>query len=127
MNWTLVGSVAMGLVFLFVFPERYTRTDIDIYVDKAETGHPETTVTARHTVYQNPWNNQETEVAAHHSPPATNRVPDHFKRTPACIFRMSSVVKCTTYNSTVQYIHSNHEMVHKVKQYIRFKSQRHTL
>lgn len=31
---------------------------------------------------------------------------------------MSSVVKCTTYNSTVQYIHSNHEMVHKVKQYI---------
>ncbi|XP_034303356.2 solute carrier family 49 member 4 homolog isoform X2 [Magallana gigas] len=54
MNWTLVGSVAMGLVFLFVFPERYTRTDIDIYVDKAETGHPETTVTARHTVYQNP-------------------------------------------------------------------------
>lgn len=69
---------------------------------------------------------QETEVAAHHSLPATNSVPDHFKRTPACIFRMSSVVKCTTFNS-VQYIHSNHEMVHKVKQYIQFKSQRHIL
>ncbi|XP_061174557.1 solute carrier family 49 member 4 homolog [Saccostrea echinata] len=53
MNWTLVGSVAIGLAFLFVFPERYTRTDIDICVDKAETDHPETTIIVRQTVYEN--------------------------------------------------------------------------
>jgi hypothetical protein len=53
MNWTLVGSVAVGLLFLFVFPERYTRTDIDMCVDKTETDHPETTIVVRQTVYEN--------------------------------------------------------------------------
>lgn len=32
MNWTLIGSIAAGLLFLFIFPESYRRTDLDINV-----------------------------------------------------------------------------------------------
>ncbi|XP_061172398.1 solute carrier family 49 member 4 homolog [Saccostrea echinata] len=53
MNWTLVGSVALGLAFLFVSPQRYTRTDIDISVNKTETAHSQTKVIARENVYDN--------------------------------------------------------------------------
>jgi len=30
MNWALLGSVGLGLVFLLVFPETYGRTNLDI-------------------------------------------------------------------------------------------------
>ncbi|XP_061174522.1 solute carrier family 49 member 4 homolog [Saccostrea echinata] len=52
MNWTLVGSVGVGLAFLFVVPERYTRTDIDICVNKTETSRPESTIVVRQNLYQ---------------------------------------------------------------------------
>ncbi|XP_061174513.1 solute carrier family 49 member 4 homolog [Saccostrea echinata] len=53
MNWTLVGSIGVSLTFLFIFPERYTRTDIDLNVNKTETGHPETTTVVKQNLYKN--------------------------------------------------------------------------
>ena len=32
MNWVLLGSVVFALPLLFVFPERYRRTDLDITI-----------------------------------------------------------------------------------------------
>lgn len=51
MNWILVGSVVMGLVFLFVFLEWYICIDIDIYVDKVEIGYLEIMVIVCYIVY----------------------------------------------------------------------------
>ncbi|CAG2209210.1 DIRC2 [Mytilus edulis] len=33
MNWTLLGSIAVGLLFMFAFPESYGRTDLDMEID----------------------------------------------------------------------------------------------
>ena len=33
MNWVLLGSVLFALPLLFVFPERYRRTDLDITIE----------------------------------------------------------------------------------------------
>lgn len=51
MNWILVGSVVVGLVFLFVFLEWYICIDIDIYVDKVEIGYLEIMVIVCYIVY----------------------------------------------------------------------------
>ena len=32
MNWVLLGSVVFALPLLFIFPERYRRTDLDITI-----------------------------------------------------------------------------------------------
>ncbi|XP_033733340.1 solute carrier family 49 member 4 homolog isoform X2 [Pecten maximus] len=44
MNYCLVGSVGLGLIVLFVFPEKYTRTDIDITVTADGTMDVQTSV-----------------------------------------------------------------------------------
>ncbi|XP_069113459.1 solute carrier family 49 member 4 homolog isoform X2 [Argopecten irradians] len=44
MNFCLVGSVGLGLLVLFVFPEKYTRTDIDITVTEDGTMDVQTSV-----------------------------------------------------------------------------------
>lgn len=51
MNWILVGSVVVGLVFLFVFLEWYICIDIDIYVDKVEIDYLEIMVIVCYIVY----------------------------------------------------------------------------
>jgi hypothetical protein len=33
MNWTLLGSIGVGLLFMLAFPESYGRTDLDITID----------------------------------------------------------------------------------------------
>ena len=33
MNWVLLGSVVFALPLLFIFPERYRRTDLDITIE----------------------------------------------------------------------------------------------
>ena len=38
MNYSLLASIGLGLLCLFVFPERYTRTDIDIRVEVEDEG-----------------------------------------------------------------------------------------
>lgn len=32
-NWTLVGSIGLGLLLMFIFPESYGRTDLDMTID----------------------------------------------------------------------------------------------
>ncbi|CAC5412617.1 DIRC2 [Mytilus coruscus] len=45
MNWTLLGSIAVGLLFMFAFPESYGRTDLDMTIDiPAPTEEEKTTV-----------------------------------------------------------------------------------
>ncbi|XP_021361904.1 disrupted in renal carcinoma protein 2 homolog isoform X2 [Mizuhopecten yessoensis] len=51
MNFCLVGSVGLGLLVLFVFPEKYTRTDIDITVTADGTMDVQTSVHQVTTTY----------------------------------------------------------------------------
>ena len=57
MSWSLVGSLVLGFVFLFLFPARYSRTDIDIRVqvqddsENAENKATKPSVTERTTIY----------------------------------------------------------------------------
>ena len=57
MSWSLVGSLVLGFVFLFLFPARYSRTDIDIRVqvqddsENAESKATKPSVTERTTIY----------------------------------------------------------------------------
>ncbi|XP_022344894.2 solute carrier family 49 member 4 homolog isoform X1 [Crassostrea virginica] len=57
MSWSLVGSLVLGFVFLFLFPARYSRTDIDIQVqvqddsENAENKATKPSVTERTTIY----------------------------------------------------------------------------
>ncbi|KAK3106048.1 hypothetical protein FSP39_011651 [Pinctada imbricata] len=52
MNYSLLGSVGIGLIFLILFPERYTRTDIDIKVEVTDD-NIKTSITEHTNVYEN--------------------------------------------------------------------------
>lgn len=38
MNWALLGSTLVALPMLFLFPERYRRTDLDFTIDIPPSG-----------------------------------------------------------------------------------------